>query len=144
MTTSEWIALFAAVAATGSAIAAFLSWRTSHIQLKVLKRQSFNVAAEGFRNHFIDVQYRLRQNLAKNDTDVYLIINDSTLAPQAQTKIAFEPYLAANERASFDAAWDAYANAIRSPKPGNVDQRRFDTNAALAQIEAVLDFARPK
>lgn len=138
------ISVISAAAAVAAWLAAWAQAKASKAQLQIMERQDFNDAAAAFRAQFTDVLFRLRQNLNLNNRNVIDILGSEVLTNHEQAKILFEPHLSSTELKALEAAWQAYARSPKSPSPGNVDQRRLDTQKALEQIDALLEFSRPR
>jgi hypothetical protein len=115
-------------------------------EAKQVSRESFNAAAVSFRAQFVGALQQLRQSERNNDVDVFKILTEDVIPNHEAAKVAFEPYLSTAGLAGFNAAWRAYTdpNWVKSPKPGNIDQRRRDVAIALDRLEKVLAFANPK
>lgn len=148
VTVEVWLPICISVISAAAAVAAWLAaWaqaKASRAQLQIMERQDFNAAAAAFRAHFTDVLFRLRQNLNLNSRNVIDILGSEVLTNHEQAKILFEPHLSSTELKALEAAWQAYSRSPKSPSPGNVDQRRLDTQNALDRIDALLAFSRPR
>jgi len=138
------ISIGSALVAVGAWVAAWSQAKASRQQAEIMDKQDFNLAAAAFRAQFTDIKFRLRQNQRLNNRDVMDMLTNEVLASHEQAKILFEPHLTDVELKKLEPVWRALADSPKSPSPGNVDQRRRDTDLALERIDALLSFAQPR